>query len=114
MAVEIRKENRELKKVLKAAENKQTALEVWTEHAFLKAMEAGCHAPIGAAAIIKNKNLTLTAAVGRIDGSKIIRKNKRTDRLELENLQKLAAELAAEMKEAGAAKIISDSKKEGE
>lgn len=114
VAVEIRKENSELKKVLKAAENEQTALEVWTEHAFLKTMEAGCHAPIAAAAIIKNGNLTLTAAVGRIDGSRIIRKNKTTDKLELEYLQKLAAELAAEMKEAGAAEIISDSKKEGE
>lgn len=114
VAVEIRKDSRELKKILKSAENKQTTLEVWTEHAFLKEMEAGCHAPVAAEALIEDKNLILTAAVGRVDGSKIIRKNKKTNILKLKHLKKMAAELAEEMKEEGAAEIINNLKKEGE
>ncbi|WP_166668457.1 hydroxymethylbilane synthase [Halanaerobium saccharolyticum] len=106
VAVEIRKENTELKKILKKAESKNTALEVWAEHAFLKEMEAGCHAPLAAEAVIEAQKLTLTAAAGELDGSRIIRKKVSTKDLTLNSVQRLGQELAREVKAAGAADIL--------
>ena len=106
VAVEIRKESTELKKILKKTEDKNTALEVWAEHAFLKAMEAGCHAPLAAQAVIKDQNLILTAAAGELDGSRIIKKKASTENLNLNSVQKLGHDLAQEIKAAGAAEIL--------
>ncbi|MFW5809130.1 MAG: hydroxymethylbilane synthase [Halanaerobium sp.] len=106
VAVEIRKESTELKKILKKAEDKNTALEVWTENEFLKEMKAGCHAPLAAEAIIKSGKLILTAAAGELDGSRIIKKKASTKNLNLNSTQKLARNLAQEIKAAGAAEIL--------
>lgn len=106
VAVEIRKESTELKNILKEAEAKNTALEVWTEHAFLKEMEAGCHAPLAAEAVIEGETLTLTAAAGELDGSRIIKRKASIKNLNLNSIQKLGQDLAREIKEAGAAEIL--------
>lgn len=111
VAVEIRKESTELKKILKEAEDSDTALEVWTEHAFLKEMEAGCHAPLAAEAVIKDRILTLTAAAGEPDGSRIIKRKTSTKNLNFNSLKKIAQDLAEEIKEAGAAEILARLKK---
>ncbi|OEG63215.1 MAG: hydroxymethylbilane synthase [Halanaerobium sp. MDAL1] len=106
VAVEIRKTSTQLKKILNEVEAKNTALEVWTEHAFLKAMEAGCHAPLAAEALIKDGTLILTAAAGELDGSRIIKRKASTKDLNLNSVQKLAQDLAEEIKAAGAAEIL--------
>ncbi len=108
VAVEVREESTELKKLLKAAEDQNTALEVWAEHAFLREMEAGCHAPLAANAVIdaESLSLTLTAAAGELDGSRIIRKQALTKNLNLNSVQKLGQRLAQELKSAGAADIL--------
>lgn len=111
VAVEIRKESTELKKILKETEDQNTALEVWAEQAFLKEMEAGCHAPLAAEAVIKAESLTLTAAAGEVDGSRIIERKASTKKLNLKAIQKLGQDLAAEMKAAGAAEILARLKK---
>lgn len=73
-------------------------------------MEAGCHAPVAAEAIIENKTLTLTAAVGEIDGSRIIKKVAKTKKLDLDSVRSLAQKLAVKVKQAGAAEIIKNLK----
>ena len=107
VAVEIRKESNELKKILKEAENKNIALEVWAEHAFLKEMEAGCHAPLAAEALIEKDKLTLTAAAGKIDGTRIIKRKATTKNLDLNSIKNLGQNLAQKIKEAGATEILS-------
>lgn len=111
VVVEIRKESTNLKRILKKAEDKNTALEVWAEHAFLKEMEAGCHAPLAAQSIIKNGILKLTAAAGELDGSRIIKKISSTKKLELNSVKKLGRDLAVQLKNAGAAEILARQKK---
>jgi len=106
VAVEIRKDNSRLKRILEEAEDKNIALTVWAEHAFLKEMEAGCHAPLAAHAVIKDKILTLTAAAGELDGSRIIKIKSSTTNLNLNSIQKLGINLALQIKKAGAADII--------
>jgi len=111
VVVEIRKESTNLKRILKKAEDKNTALEIWAEHAFLKEMEAGCHAPLAAQSIIKNGILKLTAAAGELDGSRIIKKISSTKKLELNSVKKLGRDLAVQLKNAGAAEILARQKK---
>jgi hydroxymethylbilane synthase len=108
VAVEVRKESVELKNILKEAEDQNTALAVWAEHAFLREMEAGCHAPLAAQAVIdaESLSLTLTAAAGELDGSRIIRKKAIAKNLNLNSVQKLGQRLAQELKSAGAADIL--------
>jgi hydroxymethylbilane synthase len=107
VAVEIRKESIKLKNILIEAEDQNTALAVWAEHAFLREMEAGCHAPLAAQAVIKDNKLTLTAAAGELDGSRIIRRKLSTKKLDLKSIRKLGQNLARELKNAGAAEILS-------
>lgn len=111
VVVEIRKESTNLKRILKKAEDKNTALEVWAEHAFLKEMEAGCHAPLAAQSIIKNGILKLTAAAGELDGSRTIKRSISTKKLELNSVKKLGRDLAVQLKNAGAAEILARQKK---
>ena len=110
VAVEIRKDSAELKKILKEAEDQNTALEVWAEHAFLKEMGAGCHSPLAAQAVIDAGALILTAAAGELDGSRIIRRKIKTENLNLKAIQKLGQKLARELKDAGAAEILKNLK----
>lgn len=111
VVVEIRKESTNLKRILKKAEDKNTALEVWAEHAFLKEMEAGCHAPLAAQSIIKNGILKLTAAAGELDGSRTIKRSISTKKLELNSVKKLGRDLAVQLKNAGAVEILAKEKK---
>ena len=69
-------------------------------------MEAGCHAPLAAEALIKDGTLILTAAAGELDGSRIIKRKASTKDLNLNSVQKLAQDLAEEIKAAGAAEIL--------
>lgn len=111
VAVEIRKESTVLKKILKEAEDFNTALEVQAEHSFLREMEAGCHAPLAAEAVIVEAVLTLTAAAGEVDGSRIIRRKMMTKNLDFESICNLGQKLARELKTAGAAEILMRLKK---
>lgn len=106
VAVEIRKQDKSLKSILKELEEKDTSLEVWAEHAFLKAMNAGCHAPIAAQALINDGQMILTAAAAEIDGSNLLRRQKIIVNLNLNSVKKGAKELAEEMLAEGAADII--------
>jgi uroporphyrinogen III methyltransferase/synthase len=106
VAVEIKKENKELQEILKGLEEENVVLEVWAEHAFLEAMNAGCHAPIAAQAVISGEEMIISAAVGELDGSRVIRLEKTVDDLNLNAIKKAGRELAAAMLDAGAGEII--------
>ena len=55
---------------------------------------------------MKTKKLTLTAAAGELDGSRIIRRKVSTNDLNLNSVQKLGRKLAREIKAAGGAEIL--------
>lgn len=106
VVAEIRKKDQGLKRILKELETKEMALKAWTEYEFLKEIQAGCHAPAAAQVLIEAGKLKLTAAVGEIDGSRIIKREKEIKQPDLDSAQKLARQTAAEIMAAGGSEII--------
>ncbi len=110
IAVEIRNRDQELKKMLQKLEDGNTVLEVWAEHSFLEAMNAGCHAPIAAQALIDKSEMILKAVVGKPDGTDMISLEKNIKDLNLKSVKRAGRKLAAEMLTKGGAEIIEDVK----
>ena len=61
--------NTDCRTALESINHAETALEVKVEREFLKTLEGGCTAPIGALADIKNNSLSLKAGLFRLDGT---------------------------------------------
>ena len=75
------------------------------ERAFLKALEGGCQAPIGAYAYVGANGLYFDGVVGSIDGSITFRKRIKGKKADAE---KLGRQLAGDLKRAGAKKILNE------
>ncbi|AWN24224.1 hydroxymethylbilane synthase [Deinococcus irradiatisoli] len=73
------------------------------EREFLAGLGAGCVAPVGAHAVIKNGTLLLEGWVGALDGSKVIQASTQGDPAECADL---GAELAQDMLERGARELV--------
>jgi len=69
MAVEIRKDDADLRKILKIFNDEETEICVTAERAFLRNLEGGCQVPIGANAILKNGEIYLEGMVGNLNGT---------------------------------------------
>jgi len=68
LGCEIRREDRELKDMLKSIEDIPTTLAVQGERSFLKALNGGCHAPIACYGSIQDGELHLRGMVGEASG----------------------------------------------
>ncbi len=69
MAVEIREDDADLRKILKILNDEETEICVTAERAFLRNLEGGCQVPIGANAILKNGEIYLEGMVGNLNGT---------------------------------------------
>jgi hydroxymethylbilane synthase len=94
-----------LAQALAALNDEDTRLAVTAERAVLARLEAGCAAPVGAFASRKGSMLYLEAAVCAVDGTKIVREKKATDRLTEVGATLLGIEVAELLLAAGAAEI---------
>lgn len=106
IAVEIKKDSKQLQELLKAAEDEQIAIPVWAEQQFLKKMNAGCHAPLACYARLEAEQLVITATAAALDGSKLIRQQKILKNYTLTTAVNTAVQLAEEMMAAGAEQLI--------
>lgn len=68
MAVEIREEDSGLKEILKVLTDAETHACTSAERAFLRRLEGGCQVPIGAHAVVQNKEIHLEGLVGSLNG----------------------------------------------
>lgn len=82
-----------------------TRLAVTAERALLRRLEAGCAAPIGAYAYIKDDQLTLDICVAATNGSETLRQSLTTDQLTLEAAAALGVRAAEQLLEQGAASL---------
>ncbi len=73
LGCEIRRQDEELKEMLAAINHIETYGAVMAERSFLRLLEGGCHAPIGAYGKKVGGNLVLSGMVATIDGSIILR-----------------------------------------
>jgi len=68
IAVEISTERSDVKDLMVGLNHKPTELEARTERSFLQALQAGCHTPVGAHAVLVNGSLELSGMVFSLDG----------------------------------------------
>ena len=103
LALETRTEDDLTVEVAYAIHDHATDDRITAEREFLAGLGAGCMAPVGAHAVIKNGLLTLEGWVGALDGTQVIRATSQGDVAECADI---GAELAADMLKQGAAELI--------
>ncbi len=80
LGIEVRREDRETRRLLAFLDHGATKEAVLAERAFLKELEGGCQVPIGALAVLEGEALRLEGMVAELDGSNVIRQTLRGDR----------------------------------
>jgi hydroxymethylbilane synthase len=73
IALECREDDAAVAAAVAPLNHAPTAREVAAERALLEALGGGCNVPLGAHATIREGNVSLTAFVGRADGSSLVR-----------------------------------------
>ncbi|ACX52369.1 porphobilinogen deaminase [Ammonifex degensii KC4] len=73
IGVEMRKEDRELRKMVEVLDDPTTRLEVTAERAFLRWLGGGCHVPIAALARVAGAEILLEGLVADPEGKRIVR-----------------------------------------
>ena len=105
IALETRKDNIKIKRIATSINHRNTSLCVNEERSFLKELEGGCTAPIGAYAEIKNDLIYLTGHISSFDGNKHIT-NQTTS--QYNKSEKIGITLAKQMLRDGGGKILSE------
>ncbi|WP_289891170.1 hydroxymethylbilane synthase [Virgibacillus pantothenticus] len=107
LAIECREDDHELKELLTAIHDEDTARTVTAERTFLHLLEGGCQVPIGGYAYLEGETIVLTAFVGTPDGKTVLKEIVRGE--EPEAVGKKAAQLLLDR---GAKEIIEKVKEE--
>ncbi|MGB9762296.1 MAG: hydroxymethylbilane synthase [Caldimicrobium thiodismutans] len=105
LGIELRKEDEEVKGVLKVIHSEKTALAVRAERAFLKTMEGGCQVPLGAYAFFQNGDLVITGFISDLEGERFYKHSVKGPPLEAE---KLGVNLAQELLKRGGKEILEE------
>ena len=103
IGVECRAGDETTRDLLACLHHDQTAARVAAEREVTLALDGGCELPIAAHARLDEGNLHLQALVGRADGSEIVRSERSGPAA---NPRELGREVAAELLECGADRII--------
>jgi len=114
LAVECREDDAELADLLQAVTDEASVAAVTAERSLLEALEAGCHAPVGAYAVLAG-TLRMQAAVMSLDGSRMLRAHgdaPPTSPTPLTGAWQLGRDLAAELPRSGASDLISVSERQ--
>jgi hydroxymethylbilane synthase len=108
LAVECRADDAELAALLEAVTDEASVAAVTAERSLLEALEAGCHAPVGAYAVSAG-TVRMQAAVMSLDGSRILRAH---GDAATAGAGQLGRDLAAELLRSGASDLISVSEEQ--
>ncbi|HEX3073687.1 MAG TPA: hydroxymethylbilane synthase [Ignavibacteriales bacterium] len=105
LGIEIHEDNEFVHEVLQSLNNDDVLGAVRAERAFLKTLEGGCQAPIGALAVTKTNGIYIDGLVAAIDGSVTYRKKARGKKSDPEGLGKA---LAKDLIKAGAGETLNE------
>ena len=75
LAIEIRKDNVEVEKVVNSLMDETTEIQVAAERGFLDGIEGSCHIPIGAYCEVKDEKIVLTGLFGDEEGQKTVKRS---------------------------------------
>ncbi len=105
LGIETQERNYSAIELLQSIHDENSFIATTAERSLLRSLEGGCQVPIGALAEVKNSGLYLDAFVGTLDGTISYRKKIRGSKLSPE---KLGKQLAKDLLNAGARKILND------
>lgn len=105
LGIEIREDNGFVHEVLQSLNNDEVHATVKAERSFLKTLEGGCQAPIGAYAVMKSNGIYLDGLVASVDGAVTYRKKIRGKKDDPEGLGRA---LAKDLIEAGAGETLNE------
>ena len=105
VAVEVRGDDIETRRAVARIDDREAAAALRAERALVEALGGGCQTPIGALALPAGGELTLTAAVVAIDGSRAVRAHGRAPQADA---AALGAHVADELLAQGAREILAD------
>lgn len=103
LGIEMRVADTELLETLRPLHHERTAVVVAAERAFLARLEGGCQVPIGAHAVLRGDNITLTGLIAPLDGGEILRD---TFVAPADQAEQLGRELADALLERGGREIL--------
>ncbi len=103
LAIEVRKDNNEIKALLKELNDHSSFTCVMAERSFLSAIQGGCEVPAGALASLEGDILHLQGFIASPDGSRIFRGYIRGD---MNNPEAPGISLAEKLMEKGASEIL--------
>ncbi|MBM4160947.1 MAG: hydroxymethylbilane synthase [Ignavibacteria bacterium] len=110
MGIEIREDDDLIRSIVSPLHHTETAQATASERSLLRHLEGGCQIPIGALGRIEGGLLALEVYVGSVDGRDAMRGHIQGDPAQAELL---GANLAAELKERGADRILASIRQEG-
>ncbi len=103
LAIECRRADAELLELLARLEDATTRHAVTAERAFLAMLEGGCTVPLAGYATLEGDTLRVRGLVGRPDGAKVVRGERRGP---VADAEKLGRELAADILARGGREIL--------
>jgi hydroxymethylbilane synthase len=103
LAVEVRKEDEEIKRLLPPLNHEPTAKAIMAERTFLRVLGGGCRTPIAALGKVDNSVLRLTGMVAALDGKRLLRADMEGDAGDPEKVGMLLGQKLLEM---GAKEIL--------
>jgi hydroxymethylbilane synthase len=103
LAIECRSDDRELRQMLQALEDRATRVAVAAERSLLAGLEGGCTVPLAGYATLRQDELHLRGLVGRPDGTLVVR-GERTG--PAASAQEMGRALAQELLERGGRGIL--------
>jgi hydroxymethylbilane synthase len=103
LAVECRRADDELVRLLSAVNDELSMAAATAERALLEALGAGCSAPVAAYAAVAQESLHMRASVMRVDGGMVLRAHGSGPAADA---RRLGEDLAAELLRVGAAELI--------
>lgn len=111
IAIEIRKDDDEIKAILSSINDYETNLAARAERSFLYHIEGGCQVPVAAIAHLVDEKLEISGMIASLDGKTILKFSRRGKPAEAE---KMGQELALLLLDAGGAEILKNIKSSGE
>lgn len=105
LGIETQEKNYLAIELLQSIHDEHSSIATTAERSLLRSLEGGCQVPIGAFAEVKNNGLYLDAFVGTLDGAISFRKKVRGPK---SSPEKLGKQLAKDLLNAGAKKILNE------
>jgi len=93
LGIELRKADSELLAGMQFLHDRNTAITVAAERAFLLRLEGGCQVPIGAHAVLNGETVTLTGLIAGVDGTRVLREQQSAPVDRAEQLGKSLADI---------------------